>query len=91
MSKVAVARSMMEALLSRGDALERRLGADNPPSQDERGAFARDEEQWRLAATISWEYFKDNPPDAARAAFDELLHSDKYGGRLAQIRVHLGV
>jgi len=86
MEKVTVARSMTEDLLRQGEALERRLGSDNPPSTDELGAFARAEVQWRRAATISWEYFKAHPtPDEARAAFDELLHSDKYGGRLSQI------
>ena len=89
--KVRVARSMTEALLSRGEALEQRLGSGNPPSPEERKAFATDEEQWRLFATRAWdEYFKHNPNDEARAAFDELLHSEKYGGRLAQIHEHLG-
>ena len=90
MDKVAVARYMTEALLSRGAALEQRLGSGNPPSPQERKAFAADEEQWRLAATKAWEAFKQRGDDEARAAFDELLHSDKYGGRLAQIREHLG-
>jgi hypothetical protein len=77
-------------LLARGEALERRIGTGNPPTEAERAAFGASEERWRLECTYWWEHFKKNPPDQARATFDELLHADRYGMRLAQIREHLG-
>jgi Domain of unknown function (DUF4157) len=90
MAGVVRARAITEALRAGGEALERRQPSNNPPTREERASFFRDEQEWRLAVTYWWEHYKDNPPDAARAAFDELLHSEKYGGRLAQIRDHLG-
>ena len=82
---------MTEALLSKGEALERRLGSGNEPTKEERDSFAHEEEQWRQAVSAALNYYKEHSLDEARAVLDELLNSEKYGGRLAQIRVHLGL
>ncbi|MFI0404341.1 DUF4157 domain-containing protein [Actinomadura sp. 3N508] len=90
MALVARARTATDALRTRGEELERRVHSNSPPTPAERASFLDDEKEWRLTITYLWEHYKDNPPDVARGAFDELLHSDKYGGRLAQIRIHFG-
>jgi Domain of unknown function (DUF4157) len=52
--------------------------------------FKRDEDAWQTIATYAFNYYKQNGPDEARAGFDDVLHSDQYGGRLKQIRQTFG-
>jgi hypothetical protein len=87
---VEAMRARTSQLLARGGELERRTLTDRSPTPDERTAFARDEKEWRLVVTDMWEAAKDSGQEGPRAALDELLHSERYGGRLAQIVDHLG-
>ncbi len=85
---VASARSRMTELLQRGENL---IGGSPSPSNADIHAFGDAEEAWRVPATFLWNHYKDNGPDEARAAMDELLHADKEGGRLIFIRHTLGL
>ncbi len=82
---VASAKAQTDALVTRGNALL--SGSHEQPDVD---AFLRDEAVWRKQVTQALDYFKAKGPDVGRAGFDEVLHSDKYGGRLDYIRKTLG-
>lgn len=88
MGTVAMFRNEMGALLQMGARLVD--GSPSPPPADIE-AFRTAEDTWRTRATIFWIHFKDNGPDQARAAMDEILHEDHQGGRLISIRRTLGL
>jgi hypothetical protein len=72
-------------LIARGEKLK-----SSSPGQDEIKAFAKDEAEWRNAATIVMKHYADHGPDVGRSGMDEVLNSDQYGGRLKQIRQSFG-
>ncbi len=82
---VANFKSKALELKARGESLL----ADSPTQQDIK-AFAKDEADWRNAATIALKYFTDHGPYTGNRGMDEVLNSDQYGGRLKQLRQSLG-
>jgi hypothetical protein len=52
--------------------------------------FKEKEKNWRQAVTILMKDYKKKGPDTGVSAMDELLNSDRYGGRLKEIRQTLG-
>ncbi len=79
------------ALVSRGSALEQRLGSANPPTPQERQSFLSDESQWRTAVRYQLNWSIDNAPDKAVQDLRQLLQDpSRPGPKLEQIRIHLG-
>ena len=72
-------------LIARGEKLK-----SSSPGQDEIKAFAKDETEWRNAATMVMKHYADHGPDVGRTGMDEVLNSDQYGARLKQIRQTFG-
>jgi hypothetical protein len=78
-------------LVTRGTALEDRLGGSGPPTQEERTAFLRDELQWRSAVKYQLNWSIDNAPSKAVQDLKQLLEDPtRPGPKLDRIRVHLG-
>jgi len=78
-------------LVSRGNDIEKRIGSNNSPSKEEREAFLREENQWRLAMRYQLNWSIDNAPSKAVQDLKQLLEDpSKPGPKLDLIRVHLG-
>lgn len=71
-----------------GMALERRLGTEDSPTESERQAFLAEELSWRLAMKGYMNHFQSAARPEAVNRLGELV--DSFGGKLRQIRIHLG-
>jgi hypothetical protein len=78
-------------LVSRGSDIEKRISSSSSPSKEEREAFLRDENQWRLAVKYQLNWSIDNAPSKAVQDLKQLLEDpSKPGPKLDLLRVHLG-
>ena len=82
---VAAAREEMQQILFSAA----KLTSDSP--RDQIQEFGTREDHWRLRATYLLITFKENGPDLARAAMEEILNAPGQGGELKEYRNRFGL
>lgn len=85
---VKSAEDWAQQIEKKGTALTNRLGSGNSPTNKERQAFLDEETKWRSAVKYGMDRFRENSREEAANGLAELL--DRFGPKLAEIRIHLG-
>ena len=85
---VAQFKAWTGRLDAKAQALDARLGSNNPPTPQERQAYFAEEESWRLSAKFAMNKFKNESREEAVNALGQTV--DQFGSRLAGTRIRLG-
>jgi hypothetical protein len=85
---VQQAQAWTQRLLAKGNLLEQRVQGDHPPTQQQREAFISEESTWRTAMKLLVIQFKEDSRGEAVTKIGEIV--DRDGGRLKELRIHLG-